>query len=42
MMIQGLLTRPATDEVVKPFVESAKGTLHTVDNVDINKPIACF
>ena len=41
-MIQGLLTRPATDEVVKPFVESAKGTLHTVDNVDINKPIACF
>ena len=41
-MVQGLLTRPITDEVVRPFVESAKGTLHTVDNVDINKPISCF
>ena len=41
-MIQGLLTRPATDDIIKHFVSSAKGTLHTVDNVDINKPITCF
>ena len=41
-MIQGLLTRPLTDSIVKPFVASAGGTLHTVDNVDVNKPIACF
>ena len=41
-MIQGLLTRPLTDEVVKPFVASAGGTLHSVKNVDIDKPIACF
>jgi len=45
-MIQGLLTRPLTDEVVKPFVESAKGTLHSdgpnFDTVNFSKPIACF
>ena len=45
-MIQGLLTRPITDEVVRPFVESAKGTLHKdgpeFKGIDLNKPVACF
>ena len=41
-MVQGLLTRPATDDIVRHFVSSVKGTLHTVDNVDVNKPISCF
>ena len=45
-MIQGLLTRPLTDEVVKPFVESAKGTLHSdgpnFDTVNFSGDIACF
>jgi len=41
-MIQGLLTRPATDDIVKHFVKSAEGTLHTVKDVDLNKPITCF
>ena len=41
-MIQGLLTRPATDDIVRHFVSSAGGTLHNVKDVDIDKPITCF
>jgi len=46
-MIQGLLTRPKTDEIVSAFVENvAGGTFHTdgpkFKSVDLNKPIACF
>ena len=41
-MIQGLLTRPATDDIVRHFVSSAGGTLHNVKDIDIDKPITCF
>ena len=41
-MIQGLLTRPATDDIVRHFVSSVGGTLHNVKDVDIDKPITCF
>ena len=46
-MIQGLLTRPKTDEIVSAFVENvAGGTFHSdgpkFKSVDLNKPIACF
>ena len=46
-MIQGLLTRPKTDEIVSAFVgNGAGGTFHTdgpkFKSVDLNKPIACF
>ena len=45
-MIQGLLTRPATDDIVQNFVESAKGTLHSdgpnFDTVNFSGDIACF
>ena len=45
-MIQGLLTRPITDAVVRPFVKSANGTFHedgpNFNSIDETKPIACF
>ena len=45
-MIQVLLTRPATDDIVQNFVESAKGTLHSdgpnFDTVNFSGDIACF
>ncbi len=46
VVVQGLLTRKITDEVVKPFVESVKGTLHrdgpNFDTVNFSGDIACF
>ena len=45
-MIQGLLTRPVTDAVVRPFVTKISGSLHqdgpSFESVDNTKPIACF
>ena len=45
-MIQGLLTRPATDDIIKAFIKSVGGTLHSdgpeFKSVDLDKPIACF
>ena len=45
-MIQGLLTRPMTDQVVEPFVRSAGGTLHKdgpdFQSVDTTKPVSMF
>ena len=45
-MIQGLLTRPVTDAVVRPFVTKISGSLHqdgpSFESVDNAKPIACF
>ena len=45
-MIQGLLTRPVTDAVVRPFVTNISGSLHedgpNFESIDNSKPIACF
>lgn len=45
-MIQGLITRPKTDTVIRAFVESAKGTLHNdqpnFNSLNYEKSITMF